>query len=67
LVKIFIKIKNFDNLFFLLGERVDTSIFCSSVIKSNQSISEINQPQIYITPYTEIQSENQITENVCLN
>jgi len=50
--------------FFFVGERVDTSIFCSSVIKSNRSISEINQPQICVTPYTEIQSENQIIENV---
>ncbi|CAF3194780.1 unnamed protein product [Rotaria socialis] len=46
-----------------LGERVDTSIFCSSAIKANRSISESSQPQICITPYTEqikdIQSENQ--------
>ncbi|CAF3950432.1 unnamed protein product, partial [Rotaria sordida] len=52
-----------------LGERVDTSIFCSSAIKSNRSISEHNQSQSCLTPYTEsikdIPSENQIIENVC--
>ncbi|CAF3338656.1 unnamed protein product [Rotaria socialis] len=50
-----------------LGERVDTSIFCSSAIKSNQSIIEYNQSQTCLTPYTElikdIPSENQVTEN----
>jgi hypothetical protein len=53
----------------ILGERVDTSIFCSSAIRSTQSISEDNQPQIYITSYAEslkdIQSENQAIDNVC--
>ncbi|CAF0843027.1 unnamed protein product [Adineta ricciae] len=47
-----------------LGERVDTSIFCSSTIKSARSISE---SPICITPYAEsikdIQSENQTIEN----
>ncbi|UJR20937.1 hypothetical protein I4U23_024046 [Adineta vaga] len=47
-----------------LGERVDTSIFCSSTIKSNRSVSE---SPICVTPYTEsikdIQSENQTIEN----
>ncbi|CAF0941324.1 unnamed protein product [Adineta steineri] len=47
-----------------LGERVDTSIFCSSAIKTNRLITE---PQINNTSYTEsikdIQSENQVTEN----
>ncbi|CAF1273517.1 unnamed protein product [Adineta steineri] len=50
-----------------LGERVDTSIFCSSAIKSNRSISELSQPHICVTPYTEqikdIQSENQAIDN----
>jgi anaphase-promoting complex subunit 3 len=50
-----------------LGERVDTSIFCSSSIKSNPSISEITQPHICVTPYAEqikdIQSENQAIDN----
>ncbi|CAF2495598.1 unnamed protein product [Rotaria sp. Silwood2] len=50
-----------------LGERVDTSIFCSSAIKSNRSISELNQPQTCVTPFTEqikdIQSENQVIDN----
>ncbi|CAF1468055.1 unnamed protein product [Rotaria magnacalcarata] len=49
-----------------LGERVDTSIFCSSAIKVNRSISESSQPQICVTPYTEqikdIQSENQAVD-----
>ncbi|CAF4138616.1 unnamed protein product, partial [Rotaria sp. Silwood2] len=48
-------------------ERVDTSIFCSSAIKSNRSISELNQPQTCVTPFTEqikdIQSENQVIDN----
>ncbi|CAF3553961.1 unnamed protein product [Adineta steineri] len=47
-----------------LGERVDTSIFCSSAIKTNRLITE---PQINNTSYTEsikdIQSENQVIEN----
>jgi anaphase-promoting complex subunit 3 len=47
-----------------LGERVDTSIFCSSAIKSNR---DVNQPEISVTSYTEtikdIQSENQTIEN----
>ena len=51
--------------FFPLGERVETSIFCSSTIKSARSISE---SPICITPYAEsikdIQSENQTIENV---
>jgi predicted cation transporter len=67
LVRIFIALKNL--LISILGERVDTSIFCSSAIKSNLSINELNQPEICLTPYTEpikdIQSENQIIENVC--
>ncbi|CAF3459047.1 unnamed protein product [Rotaria sp. Silwood1] len=50
-----------------LGERVDTSIFCSSTIKSNRSISELNQPHTCVTPYMEqikdIQSENQVIDN----
>ncbi|CAF0987814.1 unnamed protein product [Rotaria sp. Silwood1] len=50
-----------------LGERVDTSVFCSSAIKSNRSISEHNQSQSCLTPYTEpikdIPSENQVIEN----
>lgn len=50
-----------------LGERVDTSIFCSSAIKSNRSISEIPQPHVCVTPYAEqikdIQSENQVVDN----
>ena len=51
-----------------LGERIDTSIFCSSAVKSNRSISELSQPQICVTPYTEqikdVQSENQAIDNV---
>ncbi|CAF1365172.1 unnamed protein product [Adineta steineri] len=47
-----------------LGERVDTSIFCSSAIKTNRLITEL---QINNTSYTEsikdIQSENQVIEN----
>jgi len=69
--------KNYNNLFFnisiishncILGERVDTSIFCSSAIKSNRSILDLTQPHICVTPYTEqikdIQSENQAIDNV---
>jgi hypothetical protein len=55
-------------IYLILGERVDTSIFCSSAIKSNRSISEQTQPHICVTPYTEqikdIQSENQAIDNV---
>ena len=51
-----------------LGERVDTSIFCSSAVKSNRSSSELSQPNICVTPYAEqikdIQSENQAIDNV---
>ena len=54
-----------------LGERVDTSIFCSSSIKSSPQVSEITQPHICVTPYAEqikdIQSENQAIDNVRSN
>jgi hypothetical protein len=51
--------------FFILGERVDTSIFCSSTIKSNRSISENSSPEICITePIKDIQSENISTTNL---
>ena len=54
--------------FFIVGERVDTSIFCSSAVKSNRSSSDLSQPHICVTPYAEqikdIQSENQVIDNV---
>lgn len=61
----------FDRCLDILGERVDTSIFCSSSIKSNRPSSEPTQPHICVTPYVEqikdIQSENQAIDNVRLN
>lgn len=51
-----------------LGERVDTSIFCSSAIKTNRSHVEYTQPtDVCLTPSIEsikdIPSENQIIDN----
>ena len=54
---------NFD-----LGERVDTTIFCSSAVKSSRMSLEMSQPHICVTPYSEqikdVQSENQAIDNV---
>ncbi len=65
----YFRLKRKTEYILILGERVDTSIFCSSSIKSNPSISEITQPHICVTPYAEqikdIQSENQAIDNVC--
>lgn len=52
-----------------LGERVDTSIFCSSAIKTSRSHVEYTQPtDVCLTPSIEsikdIPSENQIIDNV---
>jgi len=53
-----------------LGERVDTSIFCSATLKSSRSYAENTRhpPDICLTPSIEsikdIPSENQIIENV---
>jgi hypothetical protein len=60
----------FQSMLLILGERVDTSIFCSSAVKSSRTNSDISQPHICVTPYTEqikdVQSENQAIDNVSM-